>query len=110
MWRGLLQEPSIPLRAATWICVDLPGYGGSDSLDKYDCTVLDALTQFILAMRETFLSTDEDGDPQKSVYVVGHDWGAVLAFRLAVDAPALANRFIITNGPHVSWFCSSGSH
>jgi pimeloyl-ACP methyl ester carboxylesterase len=102
MWRGLLQEPAIPLRAATWICVDLPGYGGSDSFYKYDTEVLEALTEFIIAMRETFLTTKANGEALRSTYVVAHDWGAILAFRLAAEAAALADRFIITNGPHVS--------
>lgn len=102
MWKGLLQDPSVPLRAATWICLDLPGFGGSDSFDKYDTTVLEALTEFVVEMRSIFLCTDASGDAQKNAYIVGHDWGAALALRLAAEAPVLADRFIVTNGPHVS--------
>jgi pimeloyl-ACP methyl ester carboxylesterase len=102
MWKDLLQEPAIPLRVATYVCVDLPGYGGSDGFDKYDTALLEALAEFIIAMRETFLQIDELGGPQRSTYVVAHDWGGILALRLASEAPALADRFIITNAPHVS--------
>ena len=95
MWRHVLQEPAIPTEA-TLICVDLPGYGGSDSFEKYDTRVLEALTEFIVAMREQHLADDT-----AKTFVVGHDWGCVLAFRLAADASLLADRFIVTNGPHV---------
>lgn len=109
MWKGLLQEPAIPLRVATWVCVDLPGYGGSDSFEKYDTAVLEALTEFIIAMRETFIVDDEKGVAQSNTYVVAHDWGAVLSFRLASEAPLLADRFILTNGPHVSLLAKHSS-
>ncbi len=102
MWRHLLQEPAIPLSEATYVAVDLPGYGGSDSFDIYNADVLESLTEFILAMRDTYLNTILYLQPNVGVYVVGHDWGCVLAMRLASEAPTLADRFILTNGPHVS--------
>lgn len=95
MWRYLLQEPAIP-KEATLVCVDLPGYGGSDSFKAYDTEVLESLAEFIVGMREKYLKNDT-----LNTYVVGHDWGCVLAFRLASEAPVLADRFILTNGPHV---------
>lgn len=101
MWRHVLQEPAIPLSEATFVAVDLPGYGGSDSLKKYDTEVLEVLTQFIVGMRDLYLQIGHDGQTQPC-FVVGHDWGAVLAMRLASEAPTLADRFILTNGPHVS--------
>ena len=104
MWRHILQEPAIPSIAATYVAVDLPGYGGSDSFDKYDTEVLESLTEFIVGMRETYLKTLANGQPTSGTYVVGHDWGCVLAMRLASEAPTLADRFILTNGPHVSTF------
>jgi len=110
MWRHVLKEPAIPTQSAALLCVDLPGYGGSDSFERYDSAVLEALTEYIIAMREKF-GVDEQGSEMRT-YVVGHDWGCVLAFRLASEAPCLADRFILTNGPHVrspfgSWFVLS---
>jgi alpha/beta hydrolase fold len=101
MWRHLLQEPAIPIQEATIICVDLPGYGGSDSFEKYDTQVLEALTEFIVDMRDTYLSTTTNRLSTTNTYIVGHDWGCVLGFRLASEAPTLADRFILTNAPHV---------
>lgn len=101
MWRHLLQEPAIPTQEATLVCVDLPGYGGSDSLDIYDTQVLEALAEFVVAMRDTYLIPEGTGLASANAYIVGHDWGCVLAMRLAAEAPSLADRFILTNGPHV---------
>jgi epoxide hydrolase 4 len=40
-------------------------------------------------------STDEE-----SAVVVGHDWGAIIAYTLAVQSPARVRRLVISNGPH----------
>lgn len=100
MWRHLFQEKAIPLQHATIVAVDLPGYGGSDSFPKYDTEVLEALTEFVVAMRDKYIPLDET--ETTNTIIVGHDWGCVLGFRLASEAPALADRFILTNAPHVS--------
>lgn len=95
----------------TVVAVDLPGFGGSDSFPPYTPdVVLDAVAEFILGMRELY-DVDNDADSghgvsgnnghQSKVYICGHDWGCAIAFRLAAEAPALADRFILTNGPHV---------
>jgi len=89
-----------------FIALDLPGYGGSDALDKHDTTqVLEAVTEFILAMRSRFL---DDGKDVK-VVIVAHDWGALVGFKLASQASELADRFILINSALVSariaWCC-----
>lgn len=86
------------------IALDLPGYGGSDSLERYGATeVLEALTEFIVAVREQYgVDPPNVRKPTRRVIIVAHDWGAVLGFRLAAEAPQLADRFIATNGPLVS--------
>jgi pimeloyl-ACP methyl ester carboxylesterase len=99
MWRHLMQEPAMPVRDTTMVCVDLPGYGGSDSLDQYDTEVLEALTEFIIAMRERYISAESSDNV--NTFIVGHDWGCLIGFRLASEAPSLADRFILMNAPHV---------
>lgn len=106
-WRYILQSHTLQ-ESATLVAVDLPGYGGSDGFSHYGATeVLEALTEFIVAMREQYLSTnradnEQEGVESNKVFIVGHDWGCVLSYRLAAEAPCLADRFIVTNGPHVS--------
>ncbi|KAK2801191.1 hypothetical protein FQN51_005506 [Onygenales sp. PD_10] len=100
IWRHLLASSSI-WEDSTVVAVDLPGYGGTDSLEKYSATVvLEHLTEFIVEIRKK--SGVDDADDRKragKVILVGHDWGAVLGFRLAAEAPQLADRFILSNGP-----------
>jgi pimeloyl-ACP methyl ester carboxylesterase len=103
-WRHLLQtETGMKLQQAIVVCVDLPGYGGSDSLEQYGPDeVLEALAEFVIAMREMYLDdgTETVAHDEQKTYIVAHDWGCVLAFRLASEASSLADRYILMNGPH----------
>ncbi|KAA8644685.1 hypothetical protein EYZ11_013000 [Aspergillus tanneri] len=107
IWRNVLRSASLQ-EAATMIAVDLPGYGGSDSLDEYTATnVLENLTGFVLAVRSKY-GVDSDSDVnRKKTIIVGHDWGCVLSMRLASEAPELADRFILSNGPMTSLVASN---
>jgi pimeloyl-ACP methyl ester carboxylesterase len=72
-------------------------------MEKYGATeVLDSLTGFVIAIREHYGVDVDDEERKRKVVIVGHDWGCILAFRLAADAPQLADRFILTNGVLVS--------
>ncbi|KAF2712839.1 alpha/beta-hydrolase [Pleomassaria siparia CBS 279.74] len=91
LWRKLLTSPN--LQNHVLIAVDLPGYGGSDGLQKYNADgLLEPLTAFILEMRTQYL-----GEKGK-VIMVTHDWGAILGTRLASEAKELADRWIIVSG------------
>ncbi|KAL4997289.1 hypothetical protein BDV10DRAFT_195192 [Aspergillus recurvatus] len=101
IWRHVLSEESLQ-NSATLVAVDLPGYGGSESLDKYSATaVLENLTEFITAIRTKYGIDSPTATRQQRTIIVGHDWGCVLAMRLAAEAPQLADRFILTNGPFI---------
>jgi len=92
VWRHLLQSASLQ-KDTILIAVDLPGYGGSDSLPAYGPNeVLEALSEFIVGIREQFLQQG------KKTVVVTHDWGAVIGARLASEAHVLADHWIITGG------------
>lgn len=93
LWRNILASLERSNEDSALIAVDLPGYGGSGSLDVYDAsTVFEAMTGFILQMRERYL--EEDG----KVVVVAHDWGTIISMRLASEAGVLADRWILTSG------------
>lgn len=82
----------------TFIAPDLPGFGGSDGFSEYGPNqVLTAVTEFCLAMREKYL--DESAKETSKVIMVSFDWGAVIGYRLAAEAPQLADRFILCNAP-----------
>lgn len=92
LWRHILQSSEL-LRHHTLIAVDLPGYGGSDNLPAYGPNeVLEAMTEFVLGIREQFLQ------PDQKFLVVTHDWGALVGARLAAEAQGLADQWIITSG------------
>ncbi|KAF2628049.1 alpha/beta-hydrolase [Macroventuria anomochaeta] len=98
LWRHILQTPVLQ-QSHTLVAVDLPGYGGSDSLPNYGpYEMLEAMTEFIIGVRKQFLQED------RKCVVVSHDWGALVCARLASEAGELADRWIITSGiiPHVT--------
>jgi pimeloyl-ACP methyl ester carboxylesterase len=101
LWQHHLKNTKLAAKAVL-VAVDLPGYGGSDSLPNYGPDqVLNVLSDFILRMREQYLHPDSEGNGRRGrVLIVAHDWGAVLAFRLAAETPQLADRFILSNGVH----------
>lgn len=101
-WRHVIGSAVIQ-NAATVVAVDLPGYGGSDSLEEYNATnVLENLADFVVGIRAIYGIDSDAEDKQRKTVIVGHDWGCVLSMRLAAEAPQMADRFILTNGPLVS--------
>ncbi|KAL4803029.1 Alpha/Beta hydrolase protein [Aspergillus unguis] len=88
MWRHLLNQYHPD--DSDIVCVDLPGYGGSDSFDSYDVSVLDALAEFCTSMRDLSKSP--------RVILVAHDWGCTLASRLLTEAPGVADHYVLING------------
>src|SRR5690606_18683432 len=43
-------------------------------------------------------------------YVVGHDWGGILAWRLAALHPPLVRKLVVLNAPHPSAFARELRH
>jgi pimeloyl-ACP methyl ester carboxylesterase len=92
LWRHILQSPELQQNHIL-IAVDLPGYGGSDSLPSYGpYEMLETMTEFVLDMRRQYWQAD------RRVIVATHDWGAVVGARLAAEASQLADHWIITSG------------
>ncbi|KAL4779680.1 hypothetical protein BJX76DRAFT_351597 [Aspergillus varians] len=107
IWRHVLSADSLQ-GIATLVAVDLPGYGGSESLDTYSATaVLENLTEFIIGMRAKYGIENTTATSHQRTIIVGHDWGCLLSMRLASDAPELADRFIVTNGPLIPLVASN---
>jgi pimeloyl-ACP methyl ester carboxylesterase len=74
------------------VAPDLRGYGDSDKpagVAMYKASrIADDVASVIRSL---------DVGP---VPVVGHDWGAMIAYRVAMDHPELVSRLVIMNGPH----------
>ncbi|USP78465.1 catalytic hydrolase [Curvularia clavata] len=92
IWRHLLQSPSLQ-QDTILVAVDLPGYGGSDSLPSYGPTdMLEAMSGFMIHIRSQYV---QEG---KKTVAVAHDWGAIISARLASEAHVLADHWLITGG------------
>jgi pimeloyl-ACP methyl ester carboxylesterase len=90
LWKKVLGASSLDPQIL--IAVDLPGYGGSEGLNTYSASeVLEAMSEFILGMREKFLKEEA------KMVVVTHDWGAIIGARLAAEASQLADRWVIAS-------------
>lgn len=101
IWRYIAGSSSLQ-ESANLVAIDLPGFGGSGRLEKYSATnVLEALTELILTLRTKYGVDDDSESSKKRTIVVAHDWGCVLSMRLAAEAPALADRWILSNAPLV---------
>jgi pimeloyl-ACP methyl ester carboxylesterase len=104
IWRYVAGSPDLQ-ESANVVAIDLPGFGGSGRLEKYSATrVLEHLTELILTLRIKYGVDNDSESRKKRTIIVAHDWGCVLSMRLASEAPALADRWILSNGPLVC-FC-----
>ncbi|EKV07507.1 Alpha/beta hydrolase, putative [Penicillium digitatum] len=99
IWRHIIRNPALQ-EAVSLVAIDLPGYGGTESLEKYTATnVLEKLTELIVTLRIQYgVDSDKESNKKRTI-IVAHDWGCVLSIRLAAEAPSLAHRFILSNGP-----------
>src|SRR5260221_11238924 len=72
------------------VALDLRGYNLSDKpVSGYDmATLADDLRGAILAQGE------------QKADIVGHDWGGILAWALAIPSPDVVRRLAIVNAPH----------
>ncbi|KAI9812143.1 MAG: hypothetical protein M1827_004809 [Pycnora praestabilis] len=103
-WQSLVSSHSLRAKSRL-VALDLPGYGGSDSLKEYKATeVMEAVTEFVAGIREMYVPeagySAHSGVGPGKVIIVAHDWGCTIAFRLASETPHLADRFILSNSMH----------
>jgi pimeloyl-ACP methyl ester carboxylesterase len=93
-WRHQLRAlPQFGFRA---VAPDLRGYNQSDCPEHISSYRTNSLVADLRALIEQLAS-----DP---VYVVGHDWGGIIAWRLAAKHPNLVRRLAILNAAHPSAF------
>lgn len=93
-WRAYL--PALAEAGFRAIAPDLRGYNLSEKpkgIRSYD---LPALTADIMGLIRAF-------GAEKAV-IVGHDWGAVVAWRFAMDYPQAVEKLVICNVPHPARF------
>lgn len=101
VWRYIISSPDLQ-KSAHLVAIDLPNFGGSQTLKASATNVLENLAQAIINLRIQYGVDQESETNKKKTIIVAHDWGFVLSARLATEASPLADRFIMSNGPLVS--------
>ena len=93
-WKPLMAE----LNRAGWrtAALDLRGYNLSDKPDGVAAYAMPNLIGDVAAVIAA-----EDA---KDAVVIGHDWGAAIAWQLAMNRPDLVNRLVILSVPHPAGF------
>ena len=75
---------------------DQRGYNLSDKPDGIHAYSTDALATDIRELVHTF--------ERERAVIVGHDWGGIVAWRLAMEYPDLVEKLVILNAPHPDAF------
>lgn len=84
---------------AKLVALDLPGCGGSDNLPDYGPdSMLNAIAEAILVLRDCHGS--QTGTAASCV-LVSHDWGGVIASRLAAETTGLVDEVVVVNSTYV---------
>jgi pimeloyl-ACP methyl ester carboxylesterase len=89
-WRH--QVPLLARAGYRVVVPDQRGYNLSDRPAGVGSYQIDHLTADILALMAAL--------GRERATVIGHDWGGVVAWRLAIDYPQAVERLIVMNAPH----------
>jgi pimeloyl-ACP methyl ester carboxylesterase len=88
-WRNLMAELAPQYRV---VAVDTRGYNLSDKPDGVAAYAMPNLVGDVEAVIKA--------EGRKSAIVVGHDWGAAIAWNTVLTKPALVDRLVIMSVPH----------
>ncbi|WP_332367528.1 alpha/beta hydrolase [Spirosoma telluris] len=92
-WYGWRQQIDVLAEAGCWVWVpDQRGYNISDKPTGINAYSLDTLVADVIALI--------DAAGRKKAVIVGHDWGAAVAWWTAVSYPERVERLVVLNVPH----------
>jgi pimeloyl-ACP methyl ester carboxylesterase len=90
-WRH--QLPALADAGFRAIAPDLRGYGRSDAPKAVEAYAIDELVADVTGLLDVF--------EIETAVIVGHDWGALIAWHLAMTMPQRIERLIALNVPHI---------
>jgi pimeloyl-ACP methyl ester carboxylesterase len=88
-WRNLMAELAPQYRV---VAIDTRGYNLSDKPDGVAAYAMPNLVGDVEAVIKS--------EGRKSAIVVGHDWGAAIAWNTVLTKPAMVDRLVIMSVPH----------
>jgi pimeloyl-ACP methyl ester carboxylesterase len=91
-WSWRYQIPALAKGGFRVVAPDLRGYNLSDKPPRVKDYAIDKLTGDVAGLIGAL--------GEKKAHVVGHDWGAAVAWEFAMHHPALLDRLAILNVPH----------
>lgn len=97
LWRH--QVPPLVERGLRVIVPDLPGYGQSDAPDEVEAYALPTILEQVVGLLEKL--------GVERAQVVGHDWGAAVAWGLAAFEPQRVERLVAISVGHPAGFPGS---
>lgn len=92
-WRHALDALSDQYRV---IAPDMRGYNASEKPRGYRSYALELLVGDMLALLDYY--------GEEKVHLVGHDWGGIVAWQIAIDHPERCSDLVILNCPHPDAF------
>jgi pimeloyl-ACP methyl ester carboxylesterase len=98
LWRN--QVPALTAAGFRVIVPDLRGFGASDAPEDKDAYALAFLASDVLAVLDHVVVS--------RAHIVGHDWGAALAWGIAALAPDRVDHLVALSVGHPSSFRSAG--
>jgi pimeloyl-ACP methyl ester carboxylesterase len=99
-WRAYL--PALAEAGFRAVAPDMRGYNLSEKPKGARSYDLPALTADVLGLIRAF--------GEEKAVIVGHDWGAAVAWRFAMDYPQAVEKLVICNVPHPARFAEGLRH
>ncbi len=91
-WRTWREQMPALAESCRVVALDLRGYNRSDQPEGVENYRLELLVDDVLAVLDHF--------EESQAVIVGHDWGGVIAWEVAMRHPDRVSRLIILNLPH----------
>lgn len=96
LWTRFFHSPLCDL--ANLVFLDLPGFGGSDSLPDYSPDqILTTIQIAVGLLKQRYLVEEEPGHFSGSCILVGHDWGGIIASRIAAARDDFVDHLVMVN-------------
>ncbi|XP_053549983.1 epoxide hydrolase 4 [Bombina bombina] len=92
-WRHQLREFKSEYRV---VALDLRGYGETDTPTSKDCYKLDCIIVDVKEILDTLGYT--------KCVLIGHDWGGMIAWLIAICYPEMVTKLIVLSFPHPTVF------